>query len=101
MRGQLSKINTQPHTRIANAVPWCLAHRDSFSAKAPGFVTDGLPTNAFCSYPLAVMLKRQQFTRQLLPGQLTPKHNFEEYNSDRLDNTYGFCFATYIVHLDK
>jgi hypothetical protein len=37
------------------------------------------------------MLKRQRLTRQLLPGQHAPKHNSEEGNSCRLDNSNGFC----------
>jgi len=52
-------------------------------------------------YCRAVMLKRQRLTRQLLAGQLAPKHNSKEHNPFRLDNDDGFCNATYKVHLDK
>jgi hypothetical protein len=41
--------------RFANAVPWRLAHRDNFEAKAPGHVNGWAnAANAFCLYPLAV-----------------------------------------------
>ena len=57
----LEKIPTRKeltaNARNANAVPWRLAHRDYFSAKAPGLVTGGLiAANALCLYPLAVMV---------------------------------------------
>ena len=41
--------------RFANAVPWRLAHRDNFSAKAPGHVNGGTapPTlSAYTRWPL-------------------------------------------------
>ena len=37
------------------------------------------------------LLDRQRLTRQLLPGLQAPKHNSEEGNSCRLDNSNGFC----------
>jgi hypothetical protein len=40
---------------LAKIAPWCLARRDSFLAKAPGLESAVCATNAFCSYPLAVM----------------------------------------------
>ena len=45
---------------IANAVPWRLAHREKFAAKAPGLVNGWVnAANAFCLYPLTVELNRQ------------------------------------------
>ncbi|MEI6050756.1 MAG: hypothetical protein WCS03_17825, partial [Bacteroidota bacterium] len=43
---------------LAKIAPWWLARRDYFLAKVPGLVSAGCATNAFCSYPLAVMFKR-------------------------------------------
>jgi hypothetical protein len=40
---------------LAKIAPWWLAHRDSFLAKVPGLESAGCATNAFCSYPLAVI----------------------------------------------
>jgi hypothetical protein len=40
---------------LAKIAPWCLAHRDSLLAKVPGLESAGCATNAFCSYPLAVI----------------------------------------------
>jgi hypothetical protein len=40
---------------LAKIAPWWLACRDSFSAKVPGLESAGFATNAFCSYPLAVI----------------------------------------------
>jgi hypothetical protein len=40
---------------LAKIAPWWLARRDSFLAKVPGLESAGCATNAFCSYPLAVM----------------------------------------------
>jgi hypothetical protein len=40
---------------LAKIAPWWLARRDNFSAKVPGLVTANCATNAFCSYPLAVI----------------------------------------------
>jgi hypothetical protein len=42
---------------LAKIAPWWLARRDSFLAKVPGLVSAGCATNAFCSYPLAVIFK--------------------------------------------
>ena len=39
---------------LAKIAPWWHTRRDSNLAKAPGLVTAGCATNAFCSYPLAV-----------------------------------------------
>jgi hypothetical protein len=41
---------------LAKIAPWCLARRDNFLAKVPGLVSAGYATNAFCSYPLAVIV---------------------------------------------
>ena len=62
-RNKISLYNRPTHEEqkaaahyVANAVPWWLAHRDNFSAKAPGPVTGGsAPPIAFCSYPLHVI----------------------------------------------
>ena len=48
--------------RFANAVPWRLAHREKFPAKAPGLVNGWAnAANAFCLYPLAVSVHFQAF----------------------------------------
>jgi hypothetical protein len=43
---------------LAKIVPWWLARRDSFPAKVQHDASAGCATTAFCSYPLAVMHKR-------------------------------------------
>jgi hypothetical protein len=40
---------------LAKIAPWWLARRDNFLAKVPGLESAGCATNAFCSYPLAVI----------------------------------------------
>src|SRR5450759_336445 len=47
--------------RFANAVPWRLAHRDKFAAKAQGHVNGWAnAANAFCLYTLAVIVHSKQ-----------------------------------------
>jgi hypothetical protein len=55
---------------LAKIAPWWLAHRDSFLAEVPGLVTAGCATNAFCSYPLAVIVH----SRFLPDPKLTQKN---------------------------
>jgi hypothetical protein len=43
--------------REAKSAPWWLARRDYFLAKVLGLVSADGATNAFCSYPLAVIFK--------------------------------------------
>jgi hypothetical protein len=40
---------------LAKIAPWWLFRRDSILAKVPGLESAGCATNAFCSYPLAVI----------------------------------------------
>jgi len=71
---------------LAKIAPWWLGRRDSFLAKEPGLVTAGCATNAFCSYPLAVICKvfsmisrypthKQEFgSPSPQPSSVTAKH---------------------------
>ncbi len=54
---QLGQIYLSPGPdsyREAKIAPWCLARRDSFSAKVPGLVSADGATNAYCPYQRAV-----------------------------------------------
>jgi hypothetical protein len=57
---QPRQLNLSPG--LAKIAPWWLVRRDSFLAKVPGLVTAGCATNAFCSYPLAVIVHLQPVT---------------------------------------
>jgi hypothetical protein len=50
---QPRQLNLSPG--LAKIAPWWLACRDSLPAKVPGLESAGCATNAFCSYPLAVV----------------------------------------------
>jgi len=57
---------------LAKIAPWCLARRDSLSAKVPGPVSADGATNAFCSYPLAVIRHisyPRTISQPIRPGQ--------------------------------
>jgi hypothetical protein len=49
----------------AKIAPWCLARRDSFSAKAPGLVTASLRHQRLLIIPAAVSVHLQGITRQI------------------------------------
>jgi hypothetical protein len=61
--GQISNTGTNYLSPgLAKIAPWWLARRDSLSAKVSSDTSADGATNAFCSYPLAVMLKPQTVT---------------------------------------
>jgi len=56
--GQIRDAETNYHSPgFAKIAPWWLARRDYSLPKVPGHVSADGATNAFCSYPLAVIFK--------------------------------------------